>query len=61
MLKYLQDSVFSEDSRLKRLKLTMIDNVSLRRNIQTFGKVKTGPNNDSNDIVQVISSAMWRL
>ena len=40
MLKYLQDSVFSEDSRLKRLKLTMIDNVSLRRNIQTFGKVK---------------------
>ena len=32
-----KNSVDGEDSRLKRLKLTMIDSVSLTRNIRTFG------------------------
>ena len=35
-----ENSVDEEHSRLKKLKLTMIDTVSLTRNIRTFGKIQ---------------------
>ena len=52
----LQECVESGDCRLKRLKLTMMDNVSLTRNIRTFGSEGNCLWDNFSDLGEIISS-----